>query len=495
VDKTEETKLIVFWTGKKMSDNEFRKTCSKILPEFMIPEIQVHLDFLSRNINGKIDRKLMLENYYFANAEKTSANLPDSRASRCWEAILGHKNFKKNVLFQNLGGNSIKIMRMQAWIEKNYGLSLSVKELILNQTISELDELIAEKEKETSFSLPDSFPLNPLQKDILLVEEGNYSMKDSPFLLSFYCKLPVEFELNEVDKGIDFIFEHYPHLTYIIGNDKKLWHWEKFTKYRDFIKIPLNSQSLRNGEPLLRIYPSEDKLIVQWHHILLDSVGISMIMQALYLALEGKQKIVERNYKALLNQDSITNIAKTESSSKACIVFERILTKYEKELIEQITNNFELSLKDCFLYLSHSIFENESLIAFTDNTLQSGIPGMFTFLNCSSFSKSGLRLQKNVESNKTVSLVPNFMYAPELPVSDIKIHSGSIKSCKYPYELQIEVFDDKIMIQFICEEDNPISDEKAKQLFNNIDKLLVEKSFESLFYEKSKEIHFEDFDF
>ena len=171
------------------------------------------------------------------------------------------------------------------------------------------------------------------------------------------------------------------------------------------------------------------------------------------------------------------------------------MTKYEKELIEQITNNFELSLKDCFPYLSHSIFENESQIAFTDNTLQSGMPGMFTFLNCSSFSKSGLRLQKNVESNKTVSLVTNFMYAPELPVSDIKIHSGSIKSCKYPYELQIEVFDDKIMIQFICEEDNPISDEKAKQLFNNIDKLLVEKSFESLFYEKSKEIHFEDFDF
>ena len=94
-----------------------------------------------------------------------------------------------------------------------------------------------------------------------------------------------------------------------------------------------------------------------------------------------------------------------------------------------------------------------------------------------------------------VSLVTNFMYAPELPVSNINIQSSGVKSCKYPYELQIEVFDDKIMLQFICEADKPASADKAKQFFANIDKLLDEKSFESLFDEKSKEIHFEDFDF
>jgi amino acid adenylation domain-containing protein len=494
VDKTEEVKLIAFWTGKKMSDNEFRKSCSKILPEFMIPEIQVHLDFLPRNINGKIDRKLLLENY-FANAETTSADLPDSKASRCWEAILGHKNFRKNAQFQSLGGNSIKIMRMQAWLEKNYDISLSVKELILHQTISELDELITEKEKETAFSLPDSFPLNPLQRDILLAEEGNYSLGDSPFLLSFSCKLPEKFGPKEIDKAIDFVFERYPHLTYVIVNDTKHKHWEKCQQYKDFIKIPLDTDALKKEEPLLRIYHSDDKLMVQWHHILLDAVGISMIMQAFYSALLGEQKIVERNYKALLNQESIRNIAKTESSSKECSLFEKILTKGEKELLEQILKNFELSLQDCFLLLSHSLFGTESLIAYTDNALQRGIPGMFTFLNCSSFSKSGSRLQKNVESNKSVSLVTNFMYAPELPLSDINIQSSGVKSCKYPYEFQIEVFDDKIMLQFICEDDNPISADKAKQLFTNVDKLLDEKSFESLFDEKSKEIHFEDFDF
>jgi hypothetical protein len=314
-------------------------------------------------------------------------------------------------------------------------------------------------------------------------------------LLSFNCKLPEKFGPKEIEKAIDFVFERYPHLTYVIVNDTKHKHWEKCPQFRDFIKITLDADALKKGEPLLRIYHSDDKLTVQWHHILLDAVGISMIIQAFYSALLGEQKIVERNYRALLHQESIRNIAKTESSSKECSVFERILTKDEKELLEQIAKNLELSLQDCFLLLSHSIFGTDSLIAYTDNALQCGIPGMFTFLNCSSFSKSGSRLQKNVESNKTVSLVTNFMYAPELPLNDINIQSSGVKSCKYPYELQIEVFDDKIMLQFICEADNPTSADKAKLLFDNIDKLLDEKSFESIFDEKSKEIHFEDFDF
>lgn len=494
VDKSGEIQLIAFWTGKKMTDQEFRKACLKVLPDFMIPEIQVHLDSLPRNINGKIDRKLLLENY-FTDSKTLSDNLPDSKAKRCWEAILGRKNFSKNSQFQSEGGNSIKIMRMQAWIEKNYGISLSVKEILMHQTIEELNELIAQKEKETTLCLPDYFPLNRLQRDILLSEEGNYNFGDSPFLLSFTCKIPEEFGPKEIDKAINFVFKRYPHLTYVIANDSKNKLWRKCSQFRYFIEIPLDSGSLKRSEPLLRIYQNDNNLTVHWHHILLDAVGISMVMQAFYTGLEINQKNIELSYHSFLNQKGIRNIANTESSSKACRVFERILTKQEKELLEQIAENFELSLQDCFLMLSHSLFGANSLIGFTDNGLQCGIPGMFTFLNCSSYLKSTGTLEKNIESKETVSMVTNFMHTPDLPLSDINIKSSKVKTCKYPYELQIEVFEDKIILQFICEADNPISADKVKQLFAHIDKLMDEKSFESLFKENSKDIHFDDFDF
>ena len=154
----------------------------------------------------------------------------------------------------------------------------------------------------------------------------------------------------------------------------------------------------------------------------------------------------------------------------------------------------DICLHDVFLLVSHSLFGLESLIAYTDNELQCGIPGMFTFLNCSSVTEIGCILQKNVVSDKKVSMVTNFMYAPELPI-DVNIESSAVKLCKYLYEFQIEVFEDKIQLQFICEFDNKSSEDKANQLFNNIDKLLVEKSFQALFDRRNNEIHFEDFDF
>jgi hypothetical protein len=40
-----------------------------------------------------------------------------------------------------------------------------------------------------------------------------------------------------------------------------------------------------------------------------------------------------------------------------------------------------------------------------------------------------------------------------------------------------------------------LAEKKAKQLYENIEQVLKEQSFERLFSEKSKEIHFEDFDF
>ena len=493
VDKTEETKLIAFWTGRNMSDTEFRKNCSKILPEFMIPEVQVYRDSLPRNINGKIDRNLLLENYY-SSKEPISNSVPNSSASRCWKAILGHENFRKNSQFLSVGGNSIKIMRMQAWLEKNYGISCTVKELIINQTISELDDLIIEKETESNFLLPDAIPLNSLQNDLLIAEEGNYISKDSPFLLSFSCDIPKKYEINEFERAIEYVFECYPHLTYVFDNDQKRKQFVKCKNFREFIKVPLHKDSLQSAEPLLRIFQEDSKLTVQWHHIVLDAVGISMFMQTFYSLLVGEETRIKRSYKSFLQQHSIKNIAKTESSSKECIVFNKTIGPDEKKLLENLGIELKLSLSDVFLLVSHSLFGLESLIAYTDNELQCGIPGMFTFLNCSSVTEKGCILQKNVVSDKKVSMVTNFMYAPELPI-DVNIESSAVKLCKYSYEFQIEVFEDKIQLQFICEFDNKSSEDKANQLFNNIDKLLVEKSFQSLFDRRINEIHFEDFDF
>jgi amino acid adenylation domain-containing protein len=496
--KGEELKLIAFWTGNKLSDREFRKACAKILPDFMIPEIQVNMDSLPRNINGKIDRKLLLQNY-LTNIDSVVKSMPVTKASKCWEAVLEHKNFKSNSNFQAVGGNSIKIMRMQAWLDKNYNISVSVSELINHTSISELDLLISEKEKEIKNVLPTDFPLSPVQNDILNAEIGNYALNESPFLLSFSCQLPDTYSEKDIQKAIDHIFIVYPHLGYAISDvnqQKKIWKY--LSNFRTFVNKPLNNKSILNSEPLLRIHFENNELFVEWHHILLDAVGISMVMQEFYQSLFLEKPAEVRNYGLFLQHFETKNNAKTESSNKSAEVYKRVLINDDRIGLEQISTTLNASLQDLFLMLAHSIFDSKSTIGYTDNSQQIGIPGMFTFLNQSNIFPSkppGELLLKDTSSDKTVSMVMNFMYSPELPIEDIELENSTIINCKYPYELQVEVEKQMINLMFICEKENPIGKEKAHLLFENLDKLLIEKSFSRIFNETSKKIEFEDFDF
>jgi tyrocidine synthetase-3 len=497
IDRSDDVKLIAFWTGKNMTDAEFRKACLDLMPEFMIPEIQVYLEELPRNINGKIDRQLLLNTYNNKEIEKND-QLPITNAFKCWEAVLGHSNFNLNSHFQTVGGSSLRIMRMQAWLEKNYHVSISVQELILNQTINELDRLISKKQSQISTEIPKELKINLLQRDILLSEKGRNSSDDSPFILSFSCSLPLEINDFDFIQALGKLFSTYPHLTYVLDcmDEMDQVKWVYRENFMDFVQKPLIQSSLLNSEPLLRIFFKDKILHVQWHHVLLDAMGISMVMHELFDLLTSHKQVSIRNYSLFLNHYSVENIAKTQSASASPKVFTRTINSAEKKELERIAENNEKSLHDLFLLLAHSIFEKSESIGFTDNSQQIGTPGMYTFINTSLLSNESEFL-KGLRSEKPVAMVTNFMHSPELPDVRIEFKNADIKSCKYPYELQIEVSNEMIILQFITEETNPLAENKSSKLFENLEILLIEKSISSIFIDPSNasNIHFDDFDF
>lgn len=501
VDRTDHIKLMAFWTGKKMSDNEFRLACSPLMPDFMIPEIQIHLDEFPKNTNGKIDRKLLMDNFQ-NKVENQTKEVPITRATKCWEAVLGHSNFMANSHFQYVGGNSLKIMRMQAWLEKSYQISVSVQELLRHQNITELDALILEKENQQFFDIPKEINLNHLQHAILIAEKGNYSKQKSPFILGFSCVLPEEFSSINLNQALSHIFIVYPHLAFGIALNEELssTKWMLNENFIDIIQQPMTETSLTNFEPLLRIYFVKDKLHVQWHHILLDAVGIAIVMNELFSAIGSKNKPKIRNYNLFLNHFNVKNIAKTKSTNSKPIIFERVLNLSQKTAIETLSMQYEYSMNDFFLLMAHSLFGRNDAVGYTDNSQQIGIPGMFTFLNISCLSNSNQLnnlLQKNAKTDKIVSIVVNFIHSPELPIEQIKIHNSKITSCKYPFELQIEVYPSKIILQLIAEIENTAAKEKSTLLFTTIDSVLTQKSLENLFSKQEEKIniHFDEFDF
>jgi len=393
-------------------------------------------------------------------------------------------------------------MRMQAWLEKNYQISISVQELVFNQTIGELDNLISEKQNQVAFEIPKELKISQLQRAILLSEKGNYTNNDSPYILAFSCESPIKINENKLIQALEKLFTVYPHLSYVLSREEDVdkINWETCQNFMKFVQQPLNALSLSNSEPLLRIFLKNEKLHVQWHHILLDIVGISMVMQETFDLLTSKRNVSTRNYSLFLNHYTTENIAKTVSANGSPKIYARRVNTIEKRELEKLAEMHEISLQDLFLLLSHSIFDRTEAIGYTDNSQQIGVPGMFTFLNTSSLSnstESNQLLLKGLTSDKPVAMVTNFMHSPDLPETNIELENADIRSCKYPCELQIEVSNDYIEIQFIAEDQKPSTEKKSNQLFENLEKLLTDKSFHAIFQEnlKSSNIHFDDFDF
>jgi hypothetical protein len=125
---------------------------------------------------------------------------------------------------------------------------------------------------------------------------------------------------------------------------------------------------------------------------------------------------------------------------------------------------------------------------------------MFTFLNTSTLSdasESKRCLLKGRSSDKTVAMVTNFMYSADLPDSRFVIKNKELSTCKYPYELQIEVSQQIIQIQFIGEQTNPFLHQKSTLFFENLEKLLIDQTFDGIFPENQKKstVDFDEFDF
>jgi amino acid adenylation domain-containing protein len=466
VEKSPETRLVAFYTGNEMTDSQFRASCLKVMPDYMVPEVQVRVAELPRNINGKIDRSKLLTSL-IGRTHPLPDSHADSVASECWRAVLGHDSFGPRNHFQSVGGNSIKLMRVQAWLEKHAGIALSIQELLQNPTLEQLDRLIASKKESTSsVELPSELPLNALQMEILQAEIGNYADGGSPYWLEFAVPLERLPDAVSLDEGIAGLFEAYPHLLFGLSVHERVEdsHWRLSDAAQEKTSIAPSSHSLSNGEPLLRLVRDGVKLRVKWHHILLDDVGINLAMNHLFQTLSGYPVSKKPEYSAFI-QPSVRNRVEVKTSNQTAQIHAFNLDANTKNRLEEIAATHSGTLLKLILVSAHQIFAPEALIAFTDNSSQPGTPGMFTFLNASKRVVENNNRTKNldkmvetgVNGGEVADVVLNFMHAAELPDGSLSLEAPLPSRCKYPVELQVVVRREGLDIQLILEQGSPLA--------------------------------------
>ncbi|MFB6367861.1 condensation domain-containing protein, partial [Paenibacillus elgii] len=127
--------------GKELGAQALKTHLKAALPDYMVPAHIVRLDEMPRLSSGKIDREALpvSDDDSQLNDEDYAAPCSETETlmAEIWQEVLGYRPIGTNHNFFELGGDSIKAIRISSRLSK-HGLHMEIKELFRHQTIGSL---------------------------------------------------------------------------------------------------------------------------------------------------------------------------------------------------------------------------------------------------------------------------------------------------------------------------------------------------------------------
>ncbi|MET0404776.1 MAG: amino acid adenylation domain-containing protein, partial [Cystobacter sp.] len=135
---------------------ELRELLRRSLPEHMVPAAFVRLERMPLTRNGKVDRAALPAP---EQAAPSRARVPprtplEERIARVWRAVLGHDDVGVHDSFSELGGHSLKAMRVVGQLGQELGVSLTLRELFDEPTIAGLATWVERRSTEVRAPIP-----------------------------------------------------------------------------------------------------------------------------------------------------------------------------------------------------------------------------------------------------------------------------------------------------------------------------------------------------
>ena len=141
-DKDGNKRLVAYIVSKdELNIQKIRRDLSRLLPDYMIPSLFVKLELLPTTVNGKVDRKTLIENEdkhettngYVAPRTKTEQKLAD-----IWSGALSVERIGVYDNFFELGGHSLLATQVISTIRDEFNRELPLKTLFESRTLCEL---------------------------------------------------------------------------------------------------------------------------------------------------------------------------------------------------------------------------------------------------------------------------------------------------------------------------------------------------------------------
>ena len=137
---------------------DLRAHLKKDLPDYMLPSAFVPMEKLPLTPNGKIDRKalpapdaaLPLNDAYSAPDNET-----EQKIAEIWQEVLGVARAGRDNNFFDLGGDSLRLMRVRSALQKAFGKEVAMVDMFRCTTIRMLSDLLTGKEEKNVPAMQD----------------------------------------------------------------------------------------------------------------------------------------------------------------------------------------------------------------------------------------------------------------------------------------------------------------------------------------------------
>lgn len=155
VDEWNEKQLVLYYVtdSETLTPTDIRVKLKQKLPDFMIPTNFVKMDHFPTNANGKIDRKQLPSPDLIQQQDPAEIKSPGNGTEEIiltiWKEVLNKKQISTDSVFFEVGGNSIKLIRLHSLLKNQFEKGISIVDLFNLDTVEkQAGYYTSEKEKE-----------------------------------------------------------------------------------------------------------------------------------------------------------------------------------------------------------------------------------------------------------------------------------------------------------------------------------------------------------
>ena len=163
------SRLVAYVSGDSLTSAEIKKVLGDTLPDYMVPSIVIVLDALPLNHNGKVDRNALPKATFESSQDYVGPEgAVEEAIAEIWQEVLGIEKIGRHDNFFELGGDSLlslKVINKMRNCEL-ISLTLSLRELMLNPTISGLININRDGEGEALTMASPLLPLNKIDSEL-----------------------------------------------------------------------------------------------------------------------------------------------------------------------------------------------------------------------------------------------------------------------------------------------------------------------------------------